>query len=415
MSDPSISPGSWEPWAARPELMPKCAADDRSWTIETRGESSCHGGWDLHWHHIQPGRWYRVDVACRPTDVPHVHDNVHAELIWWRSDSRRADWAHVRFRQQSDGMWRFQHQGQAPPDAVRATLRLMLRWTDRGRVDCSEARLQSIIPPKAGKLKAAIATGDLPGTSVGENLAFAQNLIAQAADAGAEVVCLPECVTSWRSKNLPKEGARPIPGPESDALCQAAARRRIDVVCSMNELNGKLIHNTGLYIDATKGILGKYRKVHLSVGERWRGVTPGTEFPVWQTRYGKVGMLICYDNVMAEGHRILAQQGAEVLFLPIMGDPRADGDDARGNWRRIMRVRAMDNHVWFVVCQNNGEWGMIVRPDGEIVAEVNPASGVAVAELDLGFRFESWIGSDFENRYWGERRPHLYGRLTEDV
>ena len=104
-----------------------------------------------------------------------------------------------------------------------------------------------------------------------------------------------------------------------------------------------------------------------------------------------------------------------MLFLPIMGDPRADGDDARGNWRRIMRVRAMDNHVWFVVCQNNGEWGMIVRPDGEIVAEVNPASCVAVAELDLGFRFESWIGSDFENRYWGERRPHLYGRLTEDV
>ena len=183
----------------------------------------------------------------------------------------------------------------------------------------------------------------------------------------------------------------------------------------MNELNGELIHNTGLYIDAKKGIVGKYRKVHLAVGERWRGITPGDDFPVWQTNYGKAGMLICYDNVMPEGHRILAQRGAELLFLPIMGDPRAIGEHDRENWRRIMQVRAMDNHVWFVVCQNKGEWGMIVRPDGEIAAEVTPSSGIAITEVDLGMRFKSSIGSDFENRYWGERRPHVYGRLIEEL
>ncbi len=112
---------------------------------------------------------------------------------------------------------------------------------------------------------------------------------------------------------------------------------------------------------------------------------------------------------------VVTQRGAEVLFLPIMGDPRAVGDHAHENWRRIMQVRAMDNHVWFVVCQNKGEWGMIVRPDGEIAAEVDPATGIATAEIDLDLRFNSWIGSDFENRYWGERRPHLYGRLVEDL
>ena len=225
------------------------------------------------------------------------------------------------------------------------------------------------------------------------------------------MVCLPECVTTWRTKDLPNEGARPIPGPESDALCEEAARRKIDVVGSMYELNGKLIHNTCLYIDAEKGIIGKYRKVHLAVGERWKGITPGSEFPVFETRYGKVGMLICYDSVMGEGHRILAEKGAEVLFMPIMGDPRAVGDEALENWRRIMQVRAMDNHVWFVVCQNSGKWGLIASPDGRIVAEVDPATGMATAELDLNFRFRSWIGSDFRNRVWGERRPDLYGEL----
>ena len=96
----------------------------------------------------------------------------------------------------------------------------------------------------------------------------------------------------------------------------------------MNELAEGLIYNTGIYVDANRGLLGKYRKVHLAVGERWRGITPGDEFPVWDTSYGRVGMLICYDNVMGEGHRILSQKGAEIVFMPIMGDPRAVGDQA---------------------------------------------------------------------------------------
>jgi predicted amidohydrolase len=125
-------------------------------------------------------------------------------------------------------------------------------------------------------------------------------------------------------------------------------------------------------------------------------------------------MLICYDNVHPEGHRILAQKGAEVIFLPIMGDPRAVGEKGFETWKRIMSVRALDNHVWMVVCQNKGQWGVIVRPDGEIVGQVDPATGMALVEIDLNFRNRSWIGSDFENRNWGDRRPDVYRELTAD-
>lgn len=415
MSDESQAPGSWEPWSARPELMPKCKEHQPCWSVESTGALSCHGGWDLHWNHVDPGRWYQADVACRAFDVAHLHDSVHAELIWWRADDRRADWAHVQFTRTDDDIIEFVHQCQAPRDAVRATLRVMLRWTDRGRVVWCDPRLEPVAKPKERKLKIAIATGRFPGTSVAANLRFAIELIDQAAKAGARVVCLPECITSWGGKELPNAGARPIPGDETKELCRVAASRKIDIVCSMNELNGDLIHNTGIYIDADHGIVGKYRKVHLAVGERWRGITPGDDFPVWDTSYGKAGMLICYDNVMPEGHRILAQRGAEVLFLPIMGDPRAVGDHAEDNWRRIMQVRAMDNSVWLIVCRNRGEWGLVIRPDGEIAAELTQSNGVAITEVDLAMQFDSYIGSDFRNRYWGERRPHVYGRLTEDL
>jgi predicted amidohydrolase len=79
-----------------------------------------------------------------------------------------------------------------------------------------------------------------------------------------------------------------------------------------------------------------------------------------------------------------------------------------------MSVRALDNHVWMVVCQNKGQWGVIVRPDGEIVGQVDPATGMALVEIDLNFRNRSWIGSDFENRNWGDRRPDVYRELTAD-
>ncbi len=89
MSDNSQAPGSWEPWSARPELMPQCNEDQPCWSVESTGAASCHGGWDLHWNHVEPGQWYQADVACRAFDVAHIHDSVHAELIWWNKDDRR--------------------------------------------------------------------------------------------------------------------------------------------------------------------------------------------------------------------------------------------------------------------------------------------------------------------------------------
>ena len=412
MIDTSQLPGSWDVWSARPELAPRCQHDGQLWHISSGSGPSNHGGWDLHWDHLQPEGWCRIDVACKATGVSQVEDNVRAEVIWWKPGGQRADWAHVRFNVLEEGLLEFVYEGQAPPAANRVTLRLSLRWTDQGSLSWCDPRLTPTEPPTTRKVKTALATGMFPGTSVDANLVFAKQLIGEAAQSGADVVCLPECITSWRGRNLPNEGARPIPGPETDLLCRAAREHEIDVVCSMNELAQGLIYNTGLYVDANQGLLGKYRKVHLAVGERWRGVSPGDEFPVWDTSYGRVGMLICYDNVMGEGHRILSQKGAEVLFMPIMGDPRAVGEQAPEIWRRIMRVRAMDNHVWFIVCRNRGEWGCVIRPDGEIIQELSSPAGVATAEIDLGFRHKSWIGSDYENRYWGERRPHLYQELT---
>ena len=409
-------PNKWETWSARPELTPKTNYDskEKAWHIQANDKASHHGGWDLHWDNIQAGKWYRFEIECQARDLPSVHDNAHAEIFWWTAKGKRAGWKHVRFTPGTSVLKYYLH-AQAPDKAVRATARLMLRWTDRGALTWKSPSLKLSAPPAERKIKTAIATGKFPGTSVEDNLSFSIDLIKSAVKAGAEVVCLPETITTYRNRAPIEETARSIPGPETDRLCQVAAKHNIDIVFSMDEIDAKgLIYNTGIYIDAKKGITGKYRKVHLAVGERWEGKTPGKTFPVWETGYGKSGMLICYDNVHPEGHRILSQKGAEVLFLPIMGDPRAIGEKAFDKWLQIMQVRAMDNHVWYVICQNKGTWGVIIRPDGEIVAEVNPDTGLAITEIDLNFKYDSKIGSDFQNRNWAERRPKLYRELVEN-
>ena len=415
-------PSRWEKWAARPELAPQTAfaSEAGEWIIRESGGKSRHGGWELHWDAVDAGEWHRFEIECQTHDIDFIPDNVHVEFIWWaegEKENKIADWAHAEFQRRENGRANFVCETLAPGNAVRASARLALRWTDKGKLVWSEPNLEKIEAPAPRIVKAAIATGNPPGTDVKANLDFAIELVGRAARQGADVVCLPEVVLSWKVKSDSRDGARSIPGRETDLLCEAAKAHGLDIALSMNELDEEgLIYNTGLYIDAGKGITGKYRKVHLAVGERRQGKTPGNDFPVWETGYGKVGMLICYDSVHPEGHRILAKRGAEVIFLPIMGDPRAqgEGEEALRRWMQIMSVRAMDNQVWMVICQNRGERGVIIRPDGKVVVRVDAETGLAMAEIDLNFRWKSWIGSDYRNRTWGERRPNRYGELIRE-
>jgi len=176
------------------------------------------------------------------------------------------------------------------------------------------------------------------------------------------------------------------------------------------------VHNTGLVFGPRGNILLKYRKLQLAVGERWNGITPGDSLPLARLPFGCAGMQICYDNVHPEGIRSLALRGADFVMLPIMGDPRCSVKDkgfVPEKWELVMRMRALDNHVWFVVARNDGEYSCVINPAGDIIASMKAGEHLIVADMDLNFRNWSWIGSDFHNRTWHERRPSAFGALSE--
>src|SRR5690606_21644241 len=106
--------------------------------------------------------------------------------------------------------------------------------------------------------------------------------------------------------------------------------------------DGDLFHNTAVLIDRQGKLVGKYRKVHLTIGEGENGLTPGTDYPVYDTDFGRIGLMTCWDNWFSEPARILRLKGAEMLFMPLAGD----GDNT--HWDVVWKARAIDNGVWMV-------------------------------------------------------------------
>jgi predicted amidohydrolase len=140
-------------------------------------------------------------------------------------------------------------------------------------------------------------------------------------------------------------------------------------------------------------VAGKYRKVHLPYDEFEGGLTPGSAYPVFQTDFGKVGMMICWDSEFQDPARALALAGAEIILLPIW--------DAT---LPLMRARAMENRV-FLVSSSYGDPSMILDPKGQELAAAIDRGSAAAATLDLNRRWE-WGGlGDMRQRI--QREQHL--------
>ena len=170
---------------------------------------------------------------------------------------------------------------------------------------------------------------------------------AMAADAAAkkaDLLVLGELVTVQGLRG-PAPEPETVPGPTTRRLGEMACRYKLYIVAGMPERDGHLIYNTAVLIAPDGSLAGKYRKMVVTSGEARKGITPGDDYPVFETRFGKVGMMICYDLFFPEVSRQLAMHGAEIIALPIYG-----GDDV------LARVRALDNRVFLVTSTYMEPW-----------------------------------------------------------
>jgi predicted amidohydrolase len=168
----------------------------------------------------------------------------------------------------------------------------------------------------------------------------------------------------------------------------------------MYEREGSRIFNTAVLF-GPEGVVGKYRKATITFGEIAKGVTPGNEYPVFETRFGKVGLMVCYDAQYPEVASQLARRGAEIIALP-----------ANGYTTSLGIARAIENQVYVVASvyvddgksPANDRWGIsgVISPEGKIIARAPAEGTVAVIEVDLNKPWNwPWLGN------WKETIPRL--------
>lgn len=280
------------------------------------------------------------------------------------------------------------------------------------------------------------------------NVEKAVERIAEAAAAGARVVCLPELFRSQyvaqREDAALFDLAEPVPGPSTEALGRAAQEAGVVVIAPLFERRAPgLYHNSAAVIDADGRMVGLYRKMHIPDDPAYYEkfyFTPGDlGFRAFDTRVGRIGTLVCWDQWYPEAARLTALQGAAVLFYPTAigwhpAEKATHGAAQLDAWRTIQRSHAIANGCYVAAVNRVGHerprphppsphggeggrgdgidfWGssFVADPFGVVVAQA-PADRetIVLAEVDLARIEEARRGWPFLR----DRRIDAYGGIA---
>lgn len=229
-----------------------------------------------------------------------------------------------------------------------------------------------------------------------ENLNKAESMVRQAvAEAGANVVALPEIFNGPYSIEAMKETAEPENGPSSQRLAALAKELGIVIIGgSIAEKEDDLVYNTSYTFDEKGNCIGRHRKMHLFDVDIPGGISfqessvvaPGNDVTVFDTTYGRFGVAICYDMRFPELMRLMVQEGAEMILVPAAFNTTT----GPAHWHETIKMRAVDNQVHFAAAApaRNTEatypaygFSKIVDPWGTVLAETDEKENIISARI----------------------------------
>lgn len=345
---------------------------------------------------VTPGTSYRFTGFFKTHAVSEVGRTVLATITWLDKSEKQTGYTeYPSLSKNTENEWqKIEQLYKAPANARFAKLELHYRWNDSGSVHFGDVTLQGTQAEKPRKVKIATVFYRPSGAQNNlENLEKFSKKIEAAGKQGADIVCLPEEMTLVGTGQDYVSASEPIPGPSTEYLGKLAARFNIYIVAGLLEKSGDAVYNTAVLIDRSGRLAGKYRKLSLPQEEITGGVTPGDNLPVFDTDFGRIGIMICWDVTFPETARGLATKGAEIIFLPIWG----------GN-ETLARARAIENQVYLV----SSSYDMITAIfglEGEVLKKATKENPVAIAEIDLNEqRLLPGLG-DLKNRIPREMPP----------
>ncbi len=386
----------WKFESQRPEIAPLSNLDKKvtfegkpTLRLAGNGKEYASGCW-FKIVNAEPGKHYKFRTYYKSSLVDEPARSILARVIWQDASGET-----VGFREypatlpdQNKNGWRIIEQSYLAPEGTKtARLELNYRWDGDGAVNFAETSFDKTTAPEPRIVRlATVNHRPRNSKSTEENLAAFAALVDLAGNQKADIVCLPEGATIVGTAHDYISGSEPLPGPTTKYLGEVAKRNNLYIVAGLLEKEGDVVYNTAVLIDRKGNLAGKYRKTSLPREEIDGGVTPGSSFPVFDTDFGRIGIMICWDVTFPEPARALAQQGAEVIFLPIWG-----GD------LTLAKARAIENQV-YLVSSTYDMISAVFDMEGTVVKEAKEDKSVAVVEVDLNQqKLWPWLG-DLKNR-----------------
>ena len=415
--------GSWEAIAPRDEIRPEMTPSTEggrsgsgSLVIQADERPGLHGYW-TQTVPVKGGEHYRFDAWRKETGVTHPRRSIVARVIWESANgrlvanenpmaSRTVAGRVSRNRPEHPGDCETDAQGwthlrgvyRVPSAATQAVIELHLMWAPNSRVEWSDIGLSEVSsPPKRIVRLATVHYQPKSGVTNAEKCEQFAPFLQQAAQQNADLVVLPETLTYYDSGRSMSEAAESIPGPSTQYFGKLAKQHDLYIVAGLLEREQHVVYNVAVLIGPDGDVVGKYRKVCLPREEIEKGICPGNQYPVFDTRFGKVGLMVCYDGFFPEVARELSNAGAEVIAWPVWGcNPQ------------LAKARAIENSVYLIsstYTDASADWthSSIYGHDGSELAWAKKWGTIGVAEVDLNDRIHWPFIGDFKAALYRHR------------
>ncbi|MFN8255037.1 MAG: nitrilase-related carbon-nitrogen hydrolase [Bacteroidales bacterium] len=361
---------------------------------------------------IKDNQTYLFSVYFKTNGVKSMDKSVLIRVKWLK-DGNSIGYNYIyTYSEQKNGWFLASNKIKALEGATQIEISLVFRW-GTGTVWWDDISVEPYadVPPRNVKVGTVYCRPS--GKTVEDNIKQMSALIDQAGNSGCQIICLPE---GWATYNtgigMKKHEANTLAGSASRMLKEKAKEYGMYIVSGLYNWVGDTLYNVAVLYGRNGKIEGIFKKIQLPDAETEAGIVPGSSFPVFETDFGTIGMLVCWDYAFPEVARNLALNGAEILFCPIAGDVR--GEDT---WKIIARARAVDNGVYFVTAIYDGH-SVIVNPAGDVLKESGEQNALIMETVDLNFIPPwDWIGNEGRGDWKGvwrkDRRADLYGKALK--